>query len=62
MHRHKMQQIIIYLNIQLYRILFFSKNRALQTYPLKMNLTPEIRTDQKRNLETRPSTLLLFPK
>jgi hypothetical protein len=30
MHRHEMQQIIIYLNIYPYRILFFSKIRALQ--------------------------------
>jgi hypothetical protein len=27
--------------------------------PLKMNLIPEIRMDQKRNLETLPSILLL---
>jgi hypothetical protein len=38
------------------------KNRVLQTYPLKMNLVPEIRTDEKRNLETLPSTLPLFCK
>jgi hypothetical protein len=35
------------------------KIRVLQTYPLKMNLVPEIRTDRKRKLETLPSTLLL---
>jgi hypothetical protein len=29
--------------------------------PLKMNLILEIRMDQKRNLETLPSTLFLFP-
>jgi hypothetical protein len=38
------------------------KIRALQTYPLKMNLVTEIQTDRKRNLETLPSTLLLFSK
>jgi hypothetical protein len=37
------------------------KIRALQTYPLKMNLIPKIQTDQKRNLETLPSTLVPFP-
>jgi hypothetical protein len=30
--------------------------------PLEMNLITEIQTDQKRNLETLPSTLLLFLK
>jgi hypothetical protein len=30
MHRHEMQQINIYLNIYIFRILFFSKNRVLQ--------------------------------
>jgi hypothetical protein len=37
-------------------------NRVLQTYPLKMNLVPNIQTDRKRNLKTLPSTLLLFHK
>jgi hypothetical protein len=32
---------------------------VLQTYPLKMNLVPEIRIDWKRNSETLPSILLL---
>jgi predicted methyltransferase len=30
MHQHEMQQIYIYLNITIYRILFFSKNGVLQ--------------------------------
>jgi hypothetical protein len=34
------------------------KNWALQTYPLKMNLVPEIQMGQKRNLEILPLTLL----
>jgi hypothetical protein len=34
----------------------------LQTYPLKRNVIPEIQTDQKKNLETLLSTVLLFPK
>jgi hypothetical protein len=38
------------------------KIRVLQTYRLKMNLVPEIQTDQKRNIETLPSTLLISPK
>jgi hypothetical protein len=38
------------------------KIRALQTYPLKMNIIPKIQTDQKRNMEGLPSTLLLSPK
>jgi hypothetical protein len=38
------------------------KIKVLQTYPLKMNLIIEIQTDQKRNLETPPSILPLFPK
>jgi hypothetical protein len=50
--------IIIYLNRKFLRFLFIMKNRVLQTYPLKMNLVPEIRMDQKRSLETLPSTLL----
>jgi hypothetical protein len=37
------------------------KIRVLQTYPLKMNVIPEIQTEQKRNMETPPSILLLFP-
>jgi hypothetical protein len=41
---------------------FLMKIRVLQTYPLKMNLIPEIQTDQKKNLETLPSSLLLIPK
>jgi hypothetical protein len=41
---------------------FLMKIRVLQTYPLKMNLVLEIRTDRKRNLETLHSTLFLFPK
>jgi hypothetical protein len=32
-----------------------------QPTPLKMNLVLEIQTDQKRNLEILPSTLLPFP-
>jgi hypothetical protein len=40
---------------------FHGKIKVLQTYPLKMNIVPEIRMDQKRNLEILPSTLLLFP-
>jgi hypothetical protein len=43
-------------------IYFLIKSRVLQIYPLKMNLVLEIQTDQKRNLETLPSTILLFPK
>jgi hypothetical protein len=35
---------------------------VLQTYPLKINLILEIQTNQKKNLETQPSTLLSFPK
>jgi hypothetical protein len=38
------------------------KIRVLQTYTLKMNLVPEIQTDQKRNLETLPSTRPLLSK
>jgi hypothetical protein len=34
---------------------------VLQTYPLRMNLTPEIQTDWKRYLEILPSIDLLFP-
>jgi hypothetical protein len=41
---------------------FLMKIGVLQTYPFKINLVPEIQTDQKRNLETGPSTLLLFLK
>jgi hypothetical protein len=41
---------------------FLVKIRVLQTYPFKMNLVPEIRMDQKRNLETLPSNLLPFPR
>jgi hypothetical protein len=40
----------------------FVKNWVLQTYPLKMNLDPEIRMDRKRNFEILPSTLPLFAK
>jgi hypothetical protein len=38
------------------------KIRVLQTYTLKMNLVLEIQTDQKRNLETLPSTRPLLSK
>jgi hypothetical protein len=48
-------------NYLICEVLFFCKNRVLQTYPLKMNPVLEIRTDQKRNLETLSSTLLLSP-
>jgi hypothetical protein len=48
----------IYLN-KISRILFFLKNRVLQTYPLKMNLALEIQMDWEKNLETTPSNLLL---
>jgi hypothetical protein len=41
---------------------FLMKIRVLQTYPLKMNLVLEIRTDRKRNLKALHSTLFLFPK
>jgi hypothetical protein len=51
----------IYLYNYFLQFYFFTKMRVLQTYPLKMNLIPEIRTDRERNLETLPSTLLLFP-
>jgi hypothetical protein len=58
-----MQQTIIYLYKQIIpKVLFFPKIRALQTYPLKMNLVPKIQMDQKRNSGTLPSTLLLIPK
>jgi hypothetical protein len=30
MHRHEMQQIIIFINIHIYSIIFFLKNRVLQ--------------------------------
>jgi hypothetical protein len=35
---------------------------GLTEQALKRNLLLEIRTDQKRNWETLPSTLLFFPK
>jgi hypothetical protein len=38
------------------------KNRVLQTYPLRMNLAPEIRSDWKRYLEILSSADLLCPK
>jgi hypothetical protein len=38
------------------------KNRVLQIWPLKMNLVPEIQTDQKRNLEIQLSTPIPFPR
>jgi hypothetical protein len=44
------------------KVLILSKNQGVTSLPpLNMNLIPEIQTDQKRNLETQPSTLL-FPK
>jgi hypothetical protein len=61
MHRHEMQELNIYLNMWIIEYYSFWKNRVLQTYPLRMNLVPEIRTDQKRNMEILPSNLLLFP-
>jgi hypothetical protein len=51
MDQHEMQQIIISLR----------KSGCYKTSPLKMNLVLEIQMDQKRNLETLPSILLLFP-
>jgi hypothetical protein len=55
--------IFIYLNNLILEFYSFVKIRVLQTYspPPKMNLVPEIQTDLKRNLETPPSTLFLFP-
>ena len=58
-----MQQIIIYLNI--YNLIEFYSFQKLGCYKptsLKMNLVPEIQTDQKRNLEIRLSTPLPFPR
>jgi hypothetical protein len=43
-------------------VYFLVKIRVLQTYALKMNLVPEIQTDQKRNLETLSLNLLPFLK
>jgi hypothetical protein len=40
-----MQQIIIYLNIYLYRILFFSKIRALQNRVTRISSTDQQRSD-----------------
>jgi hypothetical protein len=40
--------------------LFLTKNRVLQTYPLKMNRVLKIRMDWTRNLEILPSALPLF--
>jgi hypothetical protein len=56
--------VIIYLNNNFLEFYFLVKIRVrvLQTYPLKINLIPEIWTDWKRNLEIRPSALLFFPK
>jgi hypothetical protein len=63
MHWYEMQQIIIYLNKQFSKVLFPYENQGVTNLPpLKMNLVLKIRTDRKRNLETPPSILLLFPK
>jgi hypothetical protein len=63
MERHECNKhrVFIYINNSL-EFYFLVKIRVLQTYPLNMDLVLEIRMDQKRNLETLPSTLLLFPK
>jgi hypothetical protein len=62
MHRHEMQQSNVYLGIYTIEYYFlFEKSRCYKPTPLKMNLVPEIRTDQKRNLEIVLSTLL-FPR
>jgi hypothetical protein len=43
--------------------LFPCENQGVTNLPpLKMNLVLEIQMDRKRNLETPPSILLLFPK
>jgi hypothetical protein len=63
MHRHEMQQSNIYLgiyNIEYYFLL--EKSGCYKPTPLKMNLVPEIRTGQKRNLEILLLTLFLFPR
>jgi hypothetical protein len=58
-----MQQTYLFIHINNdVKFYFLMKIKVLQTYPLKMNLILEIRMDRKRNLETLPSTLLLFPK
>ncbi len=63
MHRHEMQQSNIYLGIYIIEYYFLlEKSGCYKPTPLKMNLVPEIRTDQKRNLEIQPSTLLLSHK
>jgi hypothetical protein len=54
-------QIFIWVYILLY-IISFRKSGCYKPTPLKMNLVPEIRTDQKRNLEILLSTPLLFPR
>jgi hypothetical protein len=43
--------IIIYYINNFLDFYLLVKIRALQTYPLKMNLVPEIQIDQKRNLQ-----------
>jgi hypothetical protein len=52
---------IIYLYKKFSKVLFPCENQGVTNLPpLKMNLVSEIWTDQKRNLENLPSTLLLF--
>jgi hypothetical protein len=49
----------------MYKFIEFYSFRKIGCYkptPLKMNLVLEIQSDRKRNLETLPSTLILFPK
>jgi hypothetical protein len=62
MQRHKCNKHIYLFKNNISRDYSFMKNWALQTYPLKMNLVPEIQMGQKRNLEILPLTLLLSLK
>jgi hypothetical protein len=63
MHWHEMQQSNVYLGIYTIKYYFLlEKSGCYKPTPLKMNRAPEIRTDQKRNLEILLSTLLLFPR
>jgi hypothetical protein len=59
--RECIKQLFIYINnfLEFYS---FAKTGCYKPTPYKMNLVPEIQTDQKRNLETWPSTLLHFPR
>jgi hypothetical protein len=55
------KQIFIWVYILLY-VISFRKSECYKPTPLKMNLVPKIRTDQKRILEILLSTHLLFPR